>query len=139
MNELKYHRVNLNDLYAIVTDILMKPSHETAMLNLWNEFGTVQHKVLSIIAALSSTNQRGVEISEIASTFQELGEMIPLDEVSTICESLADAELLEKTTSPAEQSEPYQITIPLYQMWLKQNKPPRTVFGQRSIESPSYQ
>jgi hypothetical protein len=140
MNELKYHRVNLNDLDVVVTDILTKPSHVPVMLNLWDEFVAPQHKVLSVIASLSHANQHGeVELNEIMNTLQNLGETHQLEEIRGICGSLVDAQLLKDVTSSPEQSESYQITIPLYQMWLKQNKSLHSVFNEHFSENFNHQ
>jgi hypothetical protein len=42
-------------------------------------------------------------------------------------------------TSSPEQSESYQITIPLYQMWLKQNKSLHSVFNEHFSENFNHQ
>jgi hypothetical protein len=127
MNRLKHNTVNLNDIDSIVDEVISRPMHEVPMLTLWNEFDVPQHKVLSTIAAKSSVVQSWVEVDEIADTFREMGDSTPREDILTICFSLADAELLEKSTSGEADS--YGITIPLYQMWLKQNKPLMAVFS----------
>ena len=127
MNRLKHNTVNLNDIVSIVDEVISRPMHEVPMLTLWNEFDAPQHKVLSVIAAKSSVVQSWVGVNEITDTFEELGHSTSLEDILTICFSLADAELLEKSISGETDS--YRITIPLYQMWLKQNKPLMAVFG----------
>jgi hypothetical protein len=136
MNSLKYHRVNLNDLEAIIENIITNPTHEMVLLNLWREFSKTENSVLSVIAGLTNSHQDAVEIEDITTGFRELGESLPVENISTICNSLKDAELLERIHSPTEQSETYRITIPLYQRWIKQNWPLHAVFGKRSVHSP---
>jgi hypothetical protein len=137
MNELKDQRVNLNDLDAIVHDIIVIPANENMMLNLWGELNKPQQKVLSVIAALSNTSQSWVESGEIMHAFKEAGEAISQEDIEKICNNLTEAELLEKNSSAEDQNEAYRITIPLYQMWLKHSKPIRSVVGKHSISSPS--
>jgi hypothetical protein len=133
MNILKYPHVNLVDIDSIIHDIIFVSANETVMLNLWNDFGASQQKVLSAIAAQTNPNHDGVEVSNIAAIFKELGEPISLENIDAICASLADAELLEKVTSASYQSQSYKITIPLYHYWLKQNKPLRSLLGKRAM------
>jgi hypothetical protein len=126
MNRLKYNVVNLNDISSVIYEIISIPAHAVPMLILWDEFDTPQHRVLSVIAARSDSSHSWVSTKEIAGTFNELGDSTPLEDILALCSSLADAELLEKSASGDTS---YRITVPLYQMWLKQNKPPIEVFG----------
>ena len=133
MNILKYPRVNLVDIDTIIHDIIFVSANETVMLNLWNDLGVPQQKVLSAIAAQTNSSKDGVEVSSIAAIFKELGEPISLEHIDVHCASLADAELLEKVASTSYQSQSYRITIPLYHYWLKQNKPLRSLIGKRAL------
>jgi hypothetical protein len=127
MNVFKFNSVNLNDINSIIADVVSKPAHEMPLLTLWKEFDTVQHKVLSVIASLSTSTQDWVSVDEIASTFSDFRDSIFVEDILKVCSSLADAELLERTM--AGELDTYRITVPLYQMWLKQNRPVMSVFS----------
>jgi hypothetical protein len=135
MNEtIKHPRVNLNDVNAIIADIISKPAYETCMLALWNELNEYQQKVLSAIADLSDLNsimqenasfrenpsiQDGVPVQKIYDLLDSARATIMMDDVLMICKSLTDAELLKRLSD----EESYRITVPLYEAWLKRNKP----------------
>ncbi|MCP4402778.1 MAG: hypothetical protein GY801_36430 [bacterium] len=137
MNIRKHNAVNLNNIGEIIEDVVSKPAHNIPMLTLWDEFDIPEHKVLSAIAAKSRVvlnradeigeDKDAVKVSEIVDIFREQRNVKTAEDISTICLRLVDAEVLEKSTS--EETDSYKITIPLYQMWLKQNKTLTTVFG----------
>lgn len=127
MNKRKHNYVNLNDINSIIDNTISRPAYAMPILTLWNEFDAPQHKVLSAVAANSGSGQSQVEVTEIVNTFRGRGDSMQVEDILTTCLSLVDAELLEKYTS--EGTDSYKISIPLYQMWLKQNKSLVTVFG----------
>lgn len=136
MNGLKYHRVNLNDLEVITNEIVTNPVNDMILHNLWREFKAQENSVLSVIADLAGSHQDLVELGEIVACFHRLQRPLPAEQIAATCTSLKDAELLEKLSSPTDQSEAYRITIPLYQRWIKQNWPPHAVFGKHVLSSP---
>jgi hypothetical protein len=130
MNSLKYNFVNVNDVKAILDDIINKPAHERTMLTFWDEFDPSQRKVLSIIATEAQEIQAAVDIETLSRTFAKLGEPRSIENILQVCSSLKDAQILEKFTIDTDDF--YRISIPLYQKWLKEHKPVKTVFGRIS-------
>ncbi|WP_220207225.1 hypothetical protein [Reticulibacter mediterranei] len=128
MNNAKHNFVTINDAMALFNDIVIKPAYERSMLTFWDEFDPLQQKILAIIAAQARDIQTPVDINILAKTFKDFGEQISMYQIRQFCSSLADAEMLERSTITTEEA--YSITIPLYQMWLKQNKPVRAVFDE---------
>jgi hypothetical protein len=127
MNIIKHNDVNLHDIESIIEEIILKPMHATPMLILWNEFDPTQRKVLAVIASKSTPVREWVEVNEIYEEFRNAGDSTGVDEIILLCNSLTDADLLKESTINDTYS--FKITIPLYQLWLKQNKPLRSVFG----------
>jgi hypothetical protein len=119
-SEIKHPRVNLNDIDAIVKDVITKPSHDPAVLSFWNDFNPTQKKILAIVAEGRKRNpsQPWVTINDISDVFRSLRSPISLEEILRLCSSLEDAEMLER--SPGDEA--YRISIPLYQDWLSQNR-----------------
>lgn len=126
MNEMKLNHVNLRDLDTVINNIITQPSYEMILLALWKEFDDLQHKLLSVIATSSSDADGWVDINEINKVYEDHGDQSTKDDIVKMCLSLADAALLEK--SNFGEGDLYRITIPLYQIWLKQTKPISAAF-----------
>lgn len=127
VNQSKHNSVTLNDITSVIDEIVNRPMHAPTMHILWNEFNIQQHRVLSTIADKSSRTQEWVDIDEIIETYGEFGDSSTVEDVLAICLTLSDADLLEKSSMSEVDS--YRITVPLYQLWLRQNKTPRAVFS----------
>lgn len=121
MNDLKQNTVNLNDITQISQEIVTKALHGQVMRLLWDEFDERQRKVLSCVATLSTSQHDWVELGDIVDYHRNLNSVTPPEAIQTICSSLADAELLEYSTVSG--TDAYRITIPIYQEWIKLNKP----------------
>jgi hypothetical protein len=133
MNAIKHNTANLYDIETIITDFIYKPAHHVVILQLWNEFQLVQHELLSTIAYLATTGESWVSITEVEQLFHTYGEPLSLKELRSVCASLTDAELLERSSPAGDNVESYRISIPLFMLWLRQNKQPVEVFGREPL------
>jgi len=128
MNELKYNTVNLSDIDSIVSDLVKKPAFGMPMLLFWKDFDELEQKILSVIADHSTNPSNGAEVEEVVSIFTGFRDPRSYDDILKACNSLCDAEMLERS-SPGE-NDVYSLQLPIYHMWLRENKKPTTVFGE---------
>jgi hypothetical protein len=134
MNAINHNTANRLDIETVITDFVYKPAHNTVIHQLWNEFEPVQHKLLAVLAHRATGENPWITLDEVEETFREYGEQITPRDLLSVCNSLSDAEMLMRSTTTGESVEVYRLSIPLFALWLRQNKQLNEVFdGERLV------
>jgi hypothetical protein len=126
MNNLKYNVANLADIDWVLDGVVKSPSQSPNISAiLWDDLDQTQRRLLTIIAAKSSSSNPFVDFDEILLAVKELEPYTVAVDVLKTCEKLEDAQLIERTTQ--DDTAAFMIKIPIHELWLKHNKKIREV------------
>lgn len=141
MNDIKESTAYRYDLNKVLEDFIYKPAQSAVMEPIWNEMKGLQQKVLAIIAHaideqspvmnLPTEQSPRVNLLHIQKIFEAFGEAISVIELRTVCTSLAEAQMLTRIFDGKD--ELYEISIPLFYLWLNRNRQSGEVFGKETV------
>lgn len=127
LNQNKTYSINSYDINEVIMDVVGSRIHDMPCTVFWNEFaGLPQQKMLSIIAENTTDKKPFVDMDTILAVFKRNKQLISQESIFHTCSVLEDADLILRSTIGNISA--YSIKIPLYQMWLKLNKPTSILF-----------